>query len=448
MKMKYYFTLLWVVLLTAACGGGDSAPAVSLSQDSFKEVGYDNTTLEVDIKTALNWTATSLVRWCSVSQSSGEGDVKLKLTLDANLDGAMRTGVVKIWTEEKIVDITIQQQALPAGQEYHYKLPVIFHVLYKDKADKLQYVSHTRLAEVLENVNDYYKGNSLYNGGEATVDMNLEFVLAETDEDGNKLSTPGVEYIAVNEMPMNCSVFMSAQKYVDMLWDPNKYINVMLYNFSTVDGGSSIILGVSHLPFTTAGAHELQGVNVTPHEYLTKENLGFPKCVSINSLYINEETGSDGKYNSFDVNVTMAHELGHYLGLLHAFDEDDNSADGLSSECVNSDYCEDTPSYNRIAYMYDLKVLLSEAREEGRSVNLSEGALRENCKTGQTFYSYNLMDYEMSYADRFTNDQRARIRHVLSYSPLTPGPKKGRSASTRAPEGVLDVEPMMVVCQH
>ena len=33
------------------------------------------------------------------------------------------------------------------------------------------------------------------------------------------------------------------------------------------------------------------------------------------------------------------------------------------------------------------------------------------------------MDYSVSYSDRFTDDQRDRIRHVLTYSPLIPGPK-------------------------
>lgn len=51
---------------------------------------------------------------------------------------------------------------------------------------------------------------------------------------------------------------------------------------------------------------------------------------------------------------------------------------------------------------------------------------RKNCKTNQTFTSTNIMDYSVSYSDRFTNDQRSRIRHVLTYSPLIPGPNKDK----------------------
>lgn len=54
------------------------------------------------------------------------------------------------------------------------------------------------------------------------------------------------------------------------------------------------------------------------------------------------------------------------------------------------------------------------------------------------------MDYEICYSDRFTNDQRKRIRYVLSYSPLTPGPKKIGASIRTAIEGVLDL-PMVIV---
>ena len=142
------------------------------------------------------------------------------------------------------------------------------------------------------------------------------------------------------------------------------------------------------------------------------------------------------------MNVTLAHELGHYLGLHHAFDENESS--GLSADCIDSDYCEDTPSYNRMAYMMNLKALLQEAVQQGKTLSMNEAVKRENCKTGQIFSSYNLMDYEISYADRLTNDQRNRIRHVLTYSPLTPGPKKGTADTRNVVEGKLDL-PMVIM---
>ena len=65
---------------------------------------------------------------------------------------------------------------------------------------------------------------------------------------------------------------------------------------------------------------------------------------------------------------------------------------------------------------------------------------RENCLTGESFVSHNIMDYAISHSDQFTPEQRARIRHVLLYSPLIPGPKAVQEADTRsAPDGLMEL---------
>lgn len=374
--MKNILSLL-LCLLIVACGN-DSEPALTLSQDNFQNLSYEQATLEVEIRTSKEWTATSLVDWCKVSQGQGSGNTTLKLMVEANIEKD-RVGMVKIWTAEKIMEITVQQTALPAGKEYHYEIPIIFHVLYNNQADDKQYVRSARLAEILEKVNAYYRGETRYRGGDDGVDMNLNFVLAQQDEESNELSTPGVHYVKVDKMPIDCESFMSDECNVDLLWDPNRYINVMLYNFAEME--NSVILGVSHLPISVSGSNYLEGLPSTTYTYLTKENLGYPKCVSINSLYVYEETGSDGIYNGYDVNATLAHELGHYLGLFHAFDENDDSS--LSSQCINSDYCEDTPSYNRNAYMMNLLAMIEEANQQGKRLSMAEAVKRENCKTAR-----------------------------------------------------------------
>lgn len=426
-------------LLVVACSD-DPAFDLKLSQDSFENVSYEQTSLEVKLETSMSWTATSMVTWCTVSEEKGTGNATLKLLLEPNIDKE-RTGTVKIWTKEGTLKITLRQMAFPAGEEYHYKLPVIFHVFYQNQGDNKQFVPQERLATLLKNVNAYYRGETLYKGGDAGVEMNLEFVLAEKDEAGNALPTPGVEYVKMDHAALDCEAFMDDKNNVDLLWDPNRYINVMVYNFAPV-GGDGIILGISHLPLSVDGPTYLEGLPSTSYAYLTKENLPYPKCVSINSLYIYEDTGKDGGYNGMNANVTLAHELGHYLGLHHAFDEDDDA--GLSTQCIDSDFCKDTPSYNRVAYLMNLETLIREARRQGKPMDLAEAVKRENCKTGTAFSSYNIMDYEVSYSDRFTHDQYKRIRHVLAYSPLTPGPKKGGAATRNTVSGTLDL-PMVIV---
>lgn len=47
-------------------------------------------------------------------------------------------------------------------------------------------------------------------------------------------------------------------------------------------------------------------------------NIPYPHCVSINNDYIYDH---DAYYSSSDIVATLTHELGHYLGLRHAFSE-------------------------------------------------------------------------------------------------------------------------------
>lgn len=146
---------------------------------------------------------------------------------------------------KKTISISQQGRSTTAG-EYHYNLPVIFHVLYKDKNNPLQYVKQDRLAKILDTVNKLYKDKT------KSVDMNLTFTLATTDEDGKPLSTPGVEYVLWEESyPIDCDVFMNDEtgKYVKYIWEPNNYINVMVYNFKDDESTGSTTLGIAHIPF-------------------------------------------------------------------------------------------------------------------------------------------------------------------------------------------------------
>ena len=313
------------------------------------------------------------------------------------------------------------------NDSYVYKLPVIFHVIYNNRTNSKQYVSQSRLATILSRVNELYKGN-IYGKSE---NINVEFQLATNDEKGNKLTSPGVEYIEWDEdYPINPYKIMGSKgrAYTKYIWDPNEYINIMVYNFATDEDTDGITLGISHMPYVTKNGSALAGLNVVNQTTLSKENLGYAYCSSINSLYIDEEStrydADKGKnsynYNSSDVIVTLAHELGHYLGLHHTFTQrtQDQSYEMVDS-CGDTDFCKDTPSYNRIAYQRELKNYLTYSKDD---IDIRYLLRRSNCN-GSDFYSENLMDYSISYSFSFSPEQKQRIRKVLYYSPLIPGPK-------------------------
>ncbi len=339
------------------------------------------------------------------------------------------------------------------GDDYVYHLPVIFHVLYKDanavdaNEKKNQYVSYARLQEILKNVNDLYAGN-IYKFGrkkdeEVTPSENIhvQFEMALYDENGKKLSTPGVEYIKyTGEYPIDCNSFMKQRKGKNkIIWDPNEYINVMVYNFKQTEE-SSTTLGISNMPYYANGYPQIEGLNESKKSNLNKNNISFEYCISINSLYINEESSryqaedhglSGYSYDSRDANVTLAHELGHFLGLHHVFSETKNGDDTVPADnCDDTDYCSDTKSYNKLAYNKELDTYVKEHNQDNQKIDIWELLKRHNDQ-GEEWYSDNFMDYAICLGFRFTPQQRERMRQVLYYSPLLPGPKKNRNTSSQ-----------------
>ena len=56
------------------------------------------------------------------------------------------------------VDLDDDQTTAELNESYTYKLPVIFHVFYKDEAEMKQKVTASRLADILDHVNRIYQG--------------------------------------------------------------------------------------------------------------------------------------------------------------------------------------------------------------------------------------------------------------------------------------------------
>lgn len=330
------------------------------------------------------------------------------------------------------------QTTATIDDSYEYQLPVIFHVLYRDKDDASQYIPAARLRGLLQYVNELYRGG-IYS---ESPDVKVKFVLAQVDERGRRLATPGVEYIYYSgEYPIDETEFMVAKDNAKYIWDPNDYINVMVYPFKK-DGGSEN-LGISHMPYTVKGSHKLAGLETVGQAYIDKSQLGYPMCLSISSRYMGAmaeggyyqsdryaDPGHEATYISqYDVVVTLAHELGHYLGLFHVFSESgghDGAADifAAADSCADTDYCTDTPTYNRSEYEADLTYYrLFTAASQQSICDL----LRRNACDGSTFYSNNIMDYAYTLGHTMTAEQKARMRHVLYYSPLIPGPKRNKA---------------------
>ena len=353
----------------------NEADYLELSESSFGNVSGDGATLTVNITSDVEWQVSKTAQWCSITPGKGSGNQTLTLQIEANPDSKERKVTVTVASPSiqvsRKIEIT-QAAGYTPIEQYHYKLPVVFHVLYHDKSDPEQYVRQSRLSEILNTVNRLYKNST------QSVDMNLTFTLATVNPDGEAMEQPGVEYIAWPEnYPIDCDAFMNddiseatGKGYVRYLWDPNRYINIMVYNFANDPNSNTTTLGISHLPFTVKGANSLAGLSEINASHLELENLSFPYCVSINSLFINEES-TGNTYNTADITVTLAHELGHYLGLHHVFSETENENScehGLCNQLFR-------PFYSRTAGAYSPCLVIQSSDTGPKSRSGSRHAL-------------------------------------------------------------------------
>ncbi|MBQ8423929.1 MAG: zinc-dependent metalloproteinase lipoprotein [Coprobacter sp.] len=359
-----------------------------------------NTQLSVEIPCRRPWILTGMNEWCHTTTTSGQTATDITLMIEANTSDQERVCELMALSDDVKCTITITQ----SGAET-IVLPVIFHVFYNDKSDSLQYVDASRVATILDKVNAYYAGES---GGE---NINVRFTLATQNPYGATLENPGVEYVKQDVVSMDCMEFMNDNtgKYATYLWDPNSYINIMLYNFDQDSTAESMVLGVSHLPYTQVDTY-LPGTNRVSYSYISLENLKYPYSVSINSLYFYHDASIE-QWETKDISCTLAHELGHYLGLLHVFSENDDE-----ETCADTDYCADTYSYNYNDYLG----YVSYATAHYRGEQLYNALYQRNSCSGEIYFSDNLMDYNWVTAYKFTSDQRTRMRYVLNYSPLLP----------------------------
>ena len=430
MKKNLYFCFILAYFMAVGCGSDET---LELSTDRFESVSFERATYAVTIESDVTWTATSNQSWCMLSKQTGNSGETITLTVEHNRTGSSREAIVTITGKKRTEKIQLTQAAFGGdASKYTFNLPVVFQVLYQDKSDALQYVDSNKLNQILEQV------NAMYADASVSTNMNINFVLAATDPQGRIMEHPGINYMQwPDSYPIDCDDFMhnDSGSYTQYIWDPNQFINIVVYNFKEENRS---ILGISQLPYCVKGEHELEGLLGLDFSQVYFSELMFPYCVSINSLYINLLPSSS--VDNDDMSITLAHELGHYLGLLHTFSETESG--DLSDQCYDSDYCADTPSYNREVYVTWASKLWEAGERDFRKL-----ATRINCFTDETFVGDNIMDYDICYSNRFTPQQRLRTRHVLQYSPLMPGLQQDSGTTRSVSDTPIDLPIRTVKCR-
>lgn len=309
-------------------------------------------------------------------------------------------------------------------------LPVIFHVLYEDPNDLEQNIRGATIRERMKHLNWFYAADLFNNaamGIDASVAVNVKFVLATHDPEGNKLDEAGIDRVYyAGSADMDPDHFIDPRRRLEatdraILWPPDRYINIWIYGFRSDPQSNSEATGVAYLPFCTP-ERTLPLLSVWGPEYdEIPEIPSYMHGISLNSRYFD----LDPKGLPDEGLFTICHEMGHYLGLLHAFEEGPEAADPDPADHATDDGCRDTPKYNRSLYEEWLAAFSPKNSEEA-----FEAWYRDGCGGGR-YLSVNVMDYYYGYRTNLTVHQKNRIEYVMKYSPWIP--RSVRKSVSRVP---------------
>jgi hypothetical protein len=258
-----------------------------------------------------------------------------------------------------------------------YTVPVVVHVVWNTAAEN---VSDATVNALIGQLNmDYSMSNPNLSSVRQTFqsvigNVGFNFCLAQVDPNGNP--TTGIVRVQTSATWFNPDTQTNAMKQAPLgspAWNPSRYLNIWICDITSGATGGLITVGYAYLPQGGVVGSWLDGLVI------------------------------DYNYGTGAGDRTATHEIGHYFGLYHPFDE--------NGQCVNADGFTDTPTTNSPTFSCSNPNLM---------------------KCGVLTQYENFMDYSNCPA-MFTQQQAAHMQNVITgirSSLLTqPQPCSGGSSS-------------------
>lgn len=254
-------------------------------------------------------------------------------------------------------------------------IPVVVHVIHN--GDALGTGENINDAQVLSQIrvlNEDFRrmlGTPGHNTHPDGADVEVEFCMAQTDPLGQ--ATNGINRVNYGVASFGTQGAVETMKAATS-WTPTEYLNMWSVRFG---GGMAGILGYAQFPDASGlpGMPGSGGPANTDGVVSTFDAFG-------------SQAYAAGTYNpTYNLGRTMTHEVGHWVGLRHIW------GDG---NCGVDDFCADTPTSD--------------------AANYGCPTTHVSCTTVDMVRNY--MDYtDDNCMNIFTDDQKTRIRTVMSVSP-------------------------------
>lgn len=256
------------------------------------------------------------------------------------------------------------------------QIPIIVHVVhFGEPVGTGPNIAAKQVYSQIEVMNEDFRralDSRGYNDDPRGADIEIEFVPALVDPEGNLLEEPGIHRYH-GPLPAYALEDIEVLIKPQTIYDPNRYLNLWTVNFA------ALLLGYAQFPDPAHGLAFGVGCDTG--------SADTDGVVQLYSAFGSKEKYPEGTYiNNYDLGRTVTHELGHWMGLRHIW------GDG---GCGVDDYAGDTP--------------MAAASNSRCPVG------KESC--GSIDMIENYMDYTYDGCmNIFTKDQALRMRTVMTKS--------------------------------